>query len=72
MSTMMCRYIDEGAVGSGMGLFRAEDSATKLKKGQQNVCTRYGVLFSPSAAEICARLAGSFLSLVDNSYVWGM
>ncbi len=24
-----------------------EDSASKLKKGQLNVCTMYGVLFSP-------------------------
>jgi hypothetical protein len=30
---MICRYIDEGvAVGSGMGLFLAEDSATTVKK----------------------------------------
>ncbi len=36
-----------------MGLFLigghalAEDSATKLKRSQLNVCTVYGVLFSP-------------------------
>jgi hypothetical protein len=41
---MICRYMDEGVVGSGMGLFLiwgplAEDSATKLKRGQLSVCT---------------------------------
>ncbi len=60
---MICRY--EGVVGSGMGFFPAwgplaEDSATKLKRGQLNMCTVYGVLFSPHVAEICARLAGNF------------
>ncbi len=38
----------------------AEDSATKLKRGQLNVCTVFGVLFSPHVAEICARMAGNF------------
>ncbi len=41
----------------------AEDSATKLKRDQLNVCTVYVcvwcTLFLP-AAEICARLAGNF------------
>jgi hypothetical protein len=39
----------------------AEDSATKLKRGQLNVCTVYvyGVIFPPEA-EICARLASNF------------
>ncbi len=42
----------------------AEDSATKLKRSQLNVCTMYvyGVLFHPPppVAEICARLTGNF------------
>ncbi len=42
----------------------AEDSATKLKRGELNVCTVYVywvwcTLF-PTVAEICARLAGNF------------
>jgi hypothetical protein len=42
---------------------QAEDSATELKRDQLNVCT---------VAEICARLAGNSLSVVDNSKVWGI
>jgi hypothetical protein len=47
---MICKYKDEVVIGSGMdGAFpdcgpMAEDSATKLKRGQLNVCTVYGVL----------------------------
>jgi hypothetical protein len=65
--------LDEGVEGSGMGLLLiggplAEDSATKLKRGQINVsilcmCTVYGVLSlppPPPVAEICARLSGNF------------
>ncbi len=39
----------------------AEDSATKLKKAQLNVCTVCGIgtLFFP-ATEFCARFAGHF------------
>jgi hypothetical protein len=63
--------LDEGVVGSGMGLFLiegpwalTEDSAAKLKRGQLHVCTAYlytvyGVIISP-AAQICARLDGNF------------
>jgi hypothetical protein len=58
----------------------AEDSAAKLKRSQLNVCTVYVycvryTLF-PSAAEICARLAGNFrpkLTTVQsgaNDMVW--
>jgi hypothetical protein len=53
-----------------MGLFSdwgplAEDSAAKIKRDQQNVCTVYEycvccTLLPPSVAEICARLAGNF------------
>jgi hypothetical protein len=64
----------------------AEDSATKLKRGQLNVCTVYGVLFSPLRLkfvpdwpEICTRLARNlyqigrqFISVVDKSKVWGI
>ncbi len=62
---IICRYTGEGVVGSGMELFLiggplAEDSATKLKRGQLNVCTVYGVLFSLLWLKICARLAGNF------------
>jgi hypothetical protein len=39
-------------------------SATKLGRNQLNVCTVYGVLFPPLAAEICARLAGNFCQLL--------
>ena len=56
---MTCRYIGEGVVGSGMGLFPdcgplAEDSATKLKRGQLNVCVPYYVWCSlfPPVSEI--------------------
>jgi hypothetical protein len=43
----ICRYIDEGEV-ERYGAFPdweplAEDSAKKLKGGQRNVCTVYGV-----------------------------
>ncbi len=40
----------------------AEDSATKLKRGQLSVCTVYvyGVGRYSPCAEICAKLAGSF------------
>jgi hypothetical protein len=46
---MICRYIDEGGYDRGP---LAEDSATKLKRGQLYVftvcvCVLYGVLFSP-------------------------
>ncbi len=45
----------------------AEDSAAKLKKSQLNVCTVYvfSVLCTlfPSAAEICARLAGNYCTV---------
>jgi hypothetical protein len=46
---MMCRYIDEGVVGCGMGAFPdwgplAKDSATKLNRGPAKcvycVCVR--------------------------------
>jgi hypothetical protein len=71
---MICsRYIDEGVVGSGIGLFLlwalAENSATKLKRGQLNVCTLYGVLSSPLWLKF---VPGNFLSVVDNSKVWGI
>ncbi len=41
---LICSYIDEGVIGTGMGAFPvlgplAEDSATKLKRGHINVCT---------------------------------
>jgi hypothetical protein len=70
-----------------MGLFpdcgghSPKDSTSKLKRGQLNVCTvRYGTVryvfcvwctLFPPAAEICAGLAGQFLSVVDHSKVWG-
>ncbi len=66
---MICRYIDEGVVGSGMRIFLsgeplAEDSATKLKRGQLNVCTVYvycvWYTHFPPVADICARLASNF------------
>jgi hypothetical protein len=60
----------------------AEDSASKLKKSQLNVCTVYVycvrcTLFPP-VAKICARLAGNFyfcqymttVSCWENSLVW--
>ena len=50
-------YINEGV--SGWLEPQGEDSATKLKEGQLNVCTVYDVLFPP-VVEICARLAGNF------------
>jgi hypothetical protein len=48
---MIFRFIDEGVVESGMGLFLicrplAEDSAINLKRGQLNVYIVYGVLLS--------------------------
>ncbi len=49
VATMICRYKDEGVVGSAWygaspdwGPL-AKNSATKLKKGRLNVCTVYGV-----------------------------
>jgi hypothetical protein len=44
--------VDEVLVGSGMGLSLIvghwrKNSASKLKRIQLNVCTVYGVLFSP-------------------------
>ncbi len=69
---MLCRYKDEGVVVSGMGLFPewgplAEDSATKLKRGQPGpancvyrVCVLRMVYSFPPVAEICARLASNF------------
>ncbi len=78
---MIFRYIDEGTVGCGMGLFLiwdplAEDSATKLKTGQLYMCTLYlyGVwctLFPP-VAEICARLAGNFCQTTVKSGAYDM
>jgi hypothetical protein len=47
---------DDGVVGSGMGLFLI---VAHNSKNQLNVCTVYGVLFSPQA-EICARLESNF------------
>jgi hypothetical protein len=62
--------LDEGVVEGTVWSFfpdcepLAEDSAAKLKKSQLNVCTVYvySVLCTlfPSAAEICARLAGNY------------
>jgi hypothetical protein len=54
----------------------AKDSATKLKRGLLNVYTVHVycvwcTLFPP-VAEICAMLANNFLSVVDNSEVWGI
>jgi hypothetical protein len=67
---MICRYMDEGVVGSGIGLFLiwgplAEDSATKLKRGQLSVCTVsvycvWCIFFLPVG--VCARLAGNFVT----------
>jgi hypothetical protein len=43
-----------------------EDSATKLKRGQLNVCTVYICVLCmvctlfPPVAEVCARMAGNF------------
>jgi hypothetical protein len=47
----------------------AEDSAAKLKRGQLNVCTVYGVLFSP--LRLLCHIGRQFLSVVDNNKVWG-
>jgi hypothetical protein len=52
---MIRRYIDEGVVGSGMGLFLIVGHWPKIlpqnsKRGQLDVCTVttvYGLLFSP-------------------------
>jgi hypothetical protein len=64
---MICRYIDEGVGREWYGAFPdwgplAEDSATKLKRVQLNVCiVFYGMVYSfPSVAEKCSRLAGNF------------
>jgi hypothetical protein len=65
---MTCRFIDEGVVwGAFPDLWAtvAEDSATKLKRAQLNVCTVYvyrvWCTLLPPATEICARSAGNFL-----------
>jgi hypothetical protein len=67
---MICKYIDEVVVGSGMGLslivgLWPDDSATKLKRGQLDVCTVYVYCIlcispPPPAAEICSRFVGNF------------
>ncbi len=49
----------------------AEDSATKLKRGQLNVCTVYGVLFSPCGWNLC-QVGRQFRSVFDNSKVQGI
>ena len=49
----------------------AEDSAAKLKKSQLNVCTVYGVLFSPCSRNLC-QIGQQILSIVDNSKVCGI
>ncbi len=46
--SMICRYIEEGVVGSGMGLFLIERFCHKTQEDQLN-----GVPFPPFA-EICA------------------
>jgi hypothetical protein len=68
--------LDEGMVGSAFpdcGPL-AEDPATKLKRGQLNVCTVYvyvyGVLFSLRGWNLF-QIGRQFLSVVDNSKVWG-
>jgi hypothetical protein len=69
---MICRYLDEGVVWRFpyCGPL-AEDSAAKLKKGQLNVCTVYGVLFYPLRLKF-VQISRQFLSVVDNSKVWGI
>jgi hypothetical protein len=65
LSPMICRYIDEGVVESGMGLFLIEGHLPKIlpqhSKGASKKCVYYVwcTLFPP-VAEICARLAGNF------------
>jgi hypothetical protein len=59
-----------------MGLFLigplAEDSATKLKRSQLNVCTVYGVvLFSLLSLKFVPGWPAIFVStVIDNSKVW--
>jgi hypothetical protein len=64
---MICRYIDEGVVGSGMGLFLIVGHWPKILPQTQNgpgkcvycafvLCMVY---YFPPVAEICARLAGN-------------
>ncbi len=83
--SMIWKYYRWGSVRERYGAFPdlgplAEESATKLKGGQINVCTVYVYsvwcnLFPP-VAEICARLAGNFcqylttVTSVANSMVW--
>jgi len=78
----MTRTVDEGVVGSGMGLFLIGGHLLKIlpqsSKGasQLSVCTLYMyyvwcTLFHP-VVEICARVGQQFLSVVDNRKVWGI
>jgi hypothetical protein len=50
----------------------AEDSATKLKRGQLIVCTVYGVLFSPLGLKFVLGWPAISISVVDNCKVWGI
>jgi hypothetical protein len=72
---MMCIYIDERVIGSGMGLFLGAIDRRfchKTQKGPAKCVYCVRVLFSPPVAEIRARLAGQKLSVVDNIKVWGI
>ncbi len=75
---MICRYIyvDEGVVGSGMGFSWLGATGHKTQKGPAKcvyclcvLCVIYS--FPPCGWNLC-QVGRQFLSVVDNSKVWGI
>ncbi len=72
---MMCRWGSGGEWGMGLFLIGGnwpEDSATKLKRGRLNECTVYMVSSPPPCDWNLCKFERQFLSVVDNSKVWGI